>query len=192
MDATGSAPEGTPPAGTAASRGVRPGRAALVVALRCLTTITILVTAYFVLPFTRRDVDVTNLVLGLSAVTAVFALQIRSITRSDHPRLRAVEALTTTMPLFLLLYAATYFVIEESAPGSFSESLTRTDALYFTLTVFSTVGFGDIVARTEPARVLVMTQMVVNILAVGVATRILFGAVEAAVRRQTSGTRDPG
>lgn len=192
MDGTGSSPDGTPPAGTAAPGRIRPGRTALVVALRCLTTITILVAAYFLLPFTRRDVDVTNLVIGLSAVTAVFALQIRSITRSDHPRLRAVEALTTTMPLFLLMYSATYFVIEESAPGSFSESLTRTDALYFTLTVFSTVGFGDIVARTEPARILVMTQMVGNILAVGVATRILFGAVEAAVRRQTSGTRDPG
>ncbi|MFF4579626.1 potassium channel family protein [Streptomyces sp. NPDC001389] len=191
MDATGSGPEGTAPAGTAAPRGVRPGRAALIVALRCVTTTTILVAAYFLLPFSRRDVNVLALVIGLSAVTAVFALQIRSITRSDHPRLRAVEALTTTLPLFLLMYSATYFVIEESAPGSFSEPLTRTDALYFTLTVFSTVGFGDIVAWTEPARILVMTQMVVNIVAVGVATRILFGAVEAAVRRQTSGTRDP-
>ncbi|MEU3911386.1 potassium channel family protein [Streptomyces sp. NPDC029721] len=192
MDRTGSAPDGTPPAGTAAPGRVRKGRAALVVALRCVTTITILVAAYFLLPFTRHDVDVTNLALGLSAVTAVFALQVRSIARSAHPRLRAVEALTTTMPLFLLLYSAAYFVIEQSAPGSFNESLTRADALYFTLTVFSTVGFGDIVARTEPARILVMTQMVGNVLAVGVATRILFGAVEAAVRRQTSGTRGPG
>ncbi|MFH7596016.1 potassium channel family protein [Streptomyces racemochromogenes] len=195
MDATDPTPDGTPPAAAAAprqERRERRGRAALVVALRCLATITVLVSAYFLLPFTRRDVDVRDLVVGLSAVTAVFALQIRSIARSAHPRLRAIEALTTTMPLFLLMYAATYFVIEETTPGSFSESLTRTDALYFTLTVFSTVGFGDIVARTEPARVLVMTQMVVNVLAVGVATRILFGAVEAAVRRQTSGTRDPG
>ncbi|MEW1637085.1 ion channel [Streptomyces sp. NPDC093801] len=197
MDATGSAPGSTPPAGppspgTAAPRRIRRGRAALVVALRCVTTVTILVAAYFLLPFTRRNVDATNLTLGLSAVTAVFALQIRSIARSDHPRLRAVEALATTMPLFLLLYSTTYYLLQESSPGSFSESLTRTDALYFTLTVFSTVGFGDIVPLTESARVVVMTQMVVNVLALGVATRILFGAVESAVRRQTSGTRDRG
>ncbi|KIF04519.1 hypothetical protein PL81_18245 [Streptomyces sp. RSD-27] len=164
----------------------------MLVALRCVTTVTILVAAYFLLPFTRHQVDATNLTLGLGVVTAVFALQIRAIAHSDHPRLRGVEALATTMPLFLLLYSATYYLLQESSPGSFSESLTRTDALYFTLTVFSTVGFGDIVPRTEPARVVVMTQMVVNVLALGVATRILFGAVQSAVRRQTSGTRDQG
>ncbi|MEW2413168.1 ion channel [Streptomyces sp. NPDC046866] len=193
MDATGSSPGSTPPAGTATpARGRRrPGRAALVVTVRSLGTVTVLVCAYFLLPFTRKSIDVTTLALGLTAVAAIFALQIRSITRSAHPRLRAAEALATTMPLFLLLYSTTYFLLEESAPGSFTEPLTRTDALYFTLTVFSTVGFGDIVPRTEPARIVTMTQMTGNILAVGVATRIVFGAVEAAVRRQTAGTREP-
>jgi hypothetical protein len=36
--------------------------------------------------------------------------------------------------------------------------LTRTDALYFTVTVFSTVGFGDITAKTETARLVVTGQ----------------------------------
>ncbi|MBW5482198.1 potassium channel family protein [Streptomyces bambusae] len=197
MDATGSghgsAPPGEAPAGgtpAGASGRRRPTRAAVVVTLRSTTTATVLVAAYYLLPFTRHHVDVTTLVLGLSAVAVIFALQIQSITRSAHPRLRAVEALATTMPLFLLLYSTTYYVLEESVPGSFTEPLSRTDALYFTLTVFSTVGFGDIAARTEPARLVTMTQMAGNILVLGVATRILFGAVEAAVRRQSAGTRE--
>jgi voltage-gated potassium channel len=33
------------------------------------------------------------------------------------------------------------------APHSIGAPLTRTDALYFTVTVFSTVGFGDITAK---------------------------------------------
>ncbi|RSS61446.1 potassium channel family protein [Streptomyces sp. WAC06614] len=197
MDATGSAPDSSPTGGAPTDgiragrpRRRRPSRAALTATLRSVTTATALVAAYYVLPFSRDHVDVTNLGLGLGAVAVIFALQVRSITRSAHPRLRAVEALATTMPLFLLLYATTYYLLEESTPGSFSESLSRTDSLYFTLTVFSTVGFGDIVARTEPARIVTMTQMVGNILVVGVATRILFGAVESAVRRQSGGTRE--
>lgn len=193
MDATDSAQGSPPPGGPAApADGLRrPGRAALAVTLRSLATVTVLLVAYYLLPFTGKTVDVTSLVLGLSGVAVLFAVQIRSIALSDHPRLRAVEALATTIPLFLLLYATTYYLLEASTPGSFTQPLTRTDSLYFTLTVFSTVGFGDIVPLTEPARVVTMTQMAGNILALGVATRIVFGAVEAAVRRQSADTRGP-
>jgi voltage-gated potassium channel len=37
--------------------------------------------------------------------------------------------------------------------------MTHTDALYFTVTVFATVGFGDITARTDTARLLVTVQI---------------------------------
>ena len=33
--------------------------------------------------------------------------------------------------------------------GSFTQPLDHTTALYFTVTVFATVGFGDIVAATD-------------------------------------------
>ncbi|MFI6446014.1 potassium channel family protein [Kitasatospora sp. NPDC050543] len=79
--------------------------------------------------------------------------------RSPRPQLRAVEAVATALPLFLLLFAAVYYLLERSTPESFSESLSRTDALYFTMTVFSAVGFGDISPRSEPARLLATGQM---------------------------------
>ncbi|MFD5806536.1 ion channel [Streptomyces sp. NPDC127020] len=44
--------------------------------------------------------------------------------------------------LFLVLFAGSYYLLVRSAPGSFSEPLNRTDALYFTLTTFTAVGFG--------------------------------------------------
>ena len=43
--------------------------------------------------------------------------------------------------------------------GEFTQPLTRTDALYFTVTVFSTVGFGDISPKLEAARVVLIAQM---------------------------------
>jgi len=38
---------------------------------------------------------------------------------------------------------------------------------YFTVTVFSTVGFGDITAKTEAARLVVTGQMIVDLVASG-------------------------
>jgi hypothetical protein len=40
-----------------------------------------------------------------------------------------------------------------------AEPLSRTDALYYTITVFSTVGFGDITPRADLARIVTMVQM---------------------------------
>lgn len=159
--------------------------------LRPLLTATGLVLAYYLLPLDERFAGgaAVGLVGGLIAVAVLFAWQIRSITRSPYPRLRAVEALATTVSLFLLLFATTYYLLEKAEPGNFSAPLTRTDALYFTLTVASTVGFGDIVARSETARIVTMIQMVGDILLVGVATRLVVEAVQAGLRRQVaSGT----
>jgi hypothetical protein len=50
--------------------------------------------------------------------------------------------------------------------------------LYFTVTVFATVGFGDIVATTQGARVLVMGQMVAGIVIIGLGVRIFVDAVK--------------
>ncbi|MFF3334993.1 potassium channel family protein [Streptomyces sp. NPDC002888] len=145
-----------------------------------------LVTAYYLLPMDRADQtgDSALLACGLLAVVLVFLWELRAIVRSPHPRLRAVEALTATLALYLVLFAGMYYLLEHSSPGSFSEPLTRTDALYFTLTTFSTVGYGDITARSQTGRVLTMLQMTGGLLIVGVAARVLAGAVRAGLRRQ--------
>jgi hypothetical protein len=156
-----------------------------------------LVTAFYVLPLDERGTAGASALLvgGLAAVLLVFGWEVRAIVRSPHPRLKAVEALAATLALFLVLFAGAYYLLDRSSPGAFSEPLTRTDALYFTLTTFSTVGFGDIAARSQTGRVLTMLQMCGGLLLVGVAARVLAGAVQAGLRRrrtpleQPSGTR---
>lgn len=150
-----------------------------------------LVTACYLLPLDERLTAGTSLLLvcGLLAVLLVFCWEVRAITRSPHPRLRAVEGLAATLVLFLVLFAGSYYPLERSAPGSLSESLNRTDALSFTLTTFATVGFGDITARSQTGRVLTMVQMAGGLLLVGLAARmlagaVLAGAVQAGLNRQ--------
>ena len=153
--------------------------------LRVLASAAVVVTAYYLLPFDRAATwgAITLLVIGLAALIALIAFQVRTIVRSPYPNLRAIEALATSLPLFLLLFASTYFVMARLSPGSFGGHLSRTDAMYFTVTVFTTVGFGDITAKTETARLVVTGQMIADLLVLGLGIRIILGAVSRGQQR---------
>ncbi|MFI8889960.1 potassium channel family protein [Streptomyces paradoxus] len=161
-------------------------RATAAVLVRAALIAAGLVTVYYVLPLDGRSTTGTSVLLacGLLLVVMVFSWEVRAIAHSPYPRLKAVEALAATLVLFLLLFAGTYYLLEHSTPGSFSEPLTKTDSLYFTLTTFTTVGYGDVAARSQTGRVLTMIQMAGGLLLVGVAARILAGAVQAGLRRR--------
>ena len=76
-------------------------------------------------------------------------------------------------------------------PASFNtHPLTRTDGLYFTVTVFSTVGFGDITAASQGARLVVTAQMLLDLLALGLVVRAFVGAVQFA-RQQAAPAAGP-
>jgi Ion channel len=174
----------------AARPEVRPPRRTIVrAALRAVGSTAALVAVYYLLPLDRSStwVAVTMLITGLVALIALVVLQVRSIIRSRFPGLRGVEALAISIPLFLLLFASTYVVLAAISAGNFSEPLTRTDALYFTVTVFSTVGFGDITAKTEAARLVVTGQMIADLVLIGLAVRVIVGAVKQGRQRQPAG-----
>jgi hypothetical protein len=83
----------------------------------------------------------------------------QAITGARYPALRAAEALGLILPLYLALFASTYFMMERASAATFAQPLTRTDALYFTVTVFPMAGFGDITPESEAARVVLIVQM---------------------------------
>ena len=62
-----------------------------------------------------------------------------------------------------MVFASTYFLMEQASAANFTEPLTRTDALYFSVTVFTTVGFGDITAKSETARFVLIIQMLADL-----------------------------
>lgn len=172
-----------------------PGRAFVSSTLRAAGSIAALLTIYYVLPLDRVTtwLAVTILIIGLVLLIGLVGFQVRSIVASRFPGLRAVEALATSVPLFLVLFASTYVVMATASAGSFSEQLSRTDSLYFTVTVFATVGFGDITATTQTARLVVTGQMIANLVVIGVAIRVIVGAVQRSrQRRPDAGTGQPG
>jgi hypothetical protein len=149
--------------------------------VRILLTTAILTTLYFVLPLDARITGETAvlLTLGLVATVGMLVFQTQAVVRAPRPALRAAEALSTSFTLFVLVFAVTYYLLNKNGTNVFTQPITRLDSLYFVVTVFGTVGFGDIAARSETARAIVTVQILGDILFVGVAVR----AVVEAVRR---------
>ncbi|MGE0300719.1 potassium channel family protein [Pseudonocardia sp.] len=160
-------------------------RQVVAVMARSLLSTVLMVVVYYRTPLEHR-IDawiVTWFLGGLVALALALAWQVQSILRSRTPKLLAASTIAVGLPFLLLLYSSVYTVMSVDDPGNFSEPLGHTDALYFTMTVFSTIGFGDITPVTEPARIIVMTQMVIGLLAVGVVAKLLFGAAKIAEDR---------
>ena len=156
--------------------------------LRATGSTIALVLSYYLLPLDSRsrDISAVGVVIGGAILIGITAWQVRAILTSTYPTLRAIEALAIIVPLVLLAFAGTYYAMARTSPANFSQPLTRTDALYFTVTVFSTVGFGDITPRTEASRVIVMIQMLADLAAIGLGVRVIAGAVNWARQREPS------
>ena len=157
--------------------------------LRASATTVVLVAAYYLVPLDHLAGVALGVTLaaGLLVLVAMSTYQVRAIIKARYPAIRAIEALAATAPLFLLLFAATYYVMAQADLGNFNvHSLTRTDALYFTVTVFATVGFGDITATTQVARLIVTVQMILDLGVLGLGIRVFLGAVQRGRQQRTA------
>jgi voltage-gated potassium channel len=162
-------------------------RAGALMVLRCAYSLTVIVGLYYVLPLRGDALDGTailRLVIGVLLFVVVLRNQLRRISHADLPELRAVESVVVVVALFLCVYASVYVTLSRIRPSSFSEHLDRTGGLYFVITTFGTVGFGDIFPKTDLARLLVSSQILLDLVFIAVIVRLLFG-----VSRRTLGQR---
>lgn len=164
--------------------------------LRLTLLVSLLLCAYYAIPTarSRNGSDVPWLILDLCIFGVLVGVQIPLIVKAKYPILRAVEALGVLVPVYLLIFARIYLTSSISDPTSFSADLDQTTALYFTVTVFATVGFGDITAQSRQMMLLVTAQMLLNLAILGLMIRLLTGAARRGVARrgEPTGARDAG
>lgn len=154
-------------------------RAVLGAIARFVVTFGLVTTVYFVLPWSPVGSGVRTVfaVVGAAVLLAVVVLwQIRQILRSRTPGLRAVLAVGIALPLFLGIFATAYALMSQRDPGSFTEPLDRVSALYFSVVVFGTVGFGDIAPLSGLSRMLVSAQILLNLAFLALVVRAFFAA----------------
>lgn len=89
--------------------------------------------------------------------------------------------------LYLMLFSRIYVSLSAADGGAFTQVLDHSTALYFTVTVLATVGFGDIAPATNPMRLVVTVQMILNLVLLGVVLRTLFTVGRRSLERRPRG-----
>ena len=149
--------------------------------------------AYYLVPFDGGDLRsvVVRTILSLACVVAVVGWQIRAVTTAVYPQIRAIQALVFASLVTLVVFAGFYLSLSHNYDGAFNESLGQTSSLYFTLTTLATVGYGDIAAKSDTARIVVMIQMVADVAVLGAAIRLIVGRTRSRVE-YAGGSFGPG
>lgn len=152
---------------------------------RLVLALAALVLLYAVAPLdSETSATVVGTMVGAAVVfVAVLVWQVRGLTRSRYPFLRVVHTMSVALGVFVLGFATVYLALSVADPATFTEPLNKVSAVYFTVTVLATVGFGDITATTDGARLLVTAQMVLGLTFIAVVAKFLVGYTEQRTRK---------
>jgi hypothetical protein len=156
----------------------RAARRAVAISLaRAIAGVVVVVSVYYALPLAAESGPAIALRITIAAVLTPLLViwELKAVERADHPELRAIEALSVTVAFMVVVFAVGYSSMSMRDERAFNEVLDRTSALYFTMTTLTTIGYGDIFARTDAARVAVMLQMLFNVAVIGAAVRLIAG-----------------
>ena len=129
----------------------------------------------------RMFIPAVLLLVGLAVYIWFVQREVERVLGSRYPEVLAVEGLILSAALFMVIFATIYLVIDGLNPGSFTEPLSHLSSHYLTLTILSTVGFGDITAVTDQARLAVMIQMAMTLGFLAVTIRVFAWATKRAL-----------
>ena len=170
-------------------------RSAVLSVVGLVVYVVALVAGYFALPALDLRLATTweavvLFLLALSGVSVVYVAQLRRVRSARRPLLRAATLVVVFAATYVVVFAYVYLVLETRSPGELPGLVTHMDGLYFTVTMLTTVGFGDISPMGQPARAVATAQMVFNLLFLGVLVRtaVTVGRDEMTRRRNAGDT----
>ena len=148
-----------------------------------LSIVALLTAGYYFLPGQGRLTTLAwaaVFVPGIAVLGALLLVLVRGLFRAG-PDVRLLS-------LFVLLLVTVFFFAEAfyllgRMPGQMADLRTKTDALYFTLTTLATVGYGDVHAVGQLARVAVIIQISFNLTFLGTAAAVGSGILKARATR---------
>jgi hypothetical protein len=175
--------------------GTTIGARRLGVMLGCLALVILLMSlAYARLP--AAALAINDVLLAAALVLAavgvlvwLFMVGLRTVPHAQRPLMWSVSLLLVLLTAIILLFSYVYLSLQVQTPGSVPGIETHLDAVYFTVTMLATVGFGDITPASQVARSVATFQMLLNLLLIGAIVRVgVSVGKQAAEQRLRSGT----
>ncbi len=170
-------------------------RASLPLALAALGAVFGILALYMWLPEPTGDdppwlvftaIVVVATVYCFAGVWALFRIQ-----KARHPAATGITVLAVMITAIVAIFAMAYLALSIDNPGNFNVPLDKISALYFTMTILTTVGFGDIHAQTHAAMIAVMMQMVLSLTLVTTLGKVLIETSRRATRKRMAALSDP-
>jgi voltage-gated potassium channel len=133
---------------------------------------------YFAVPVEHQSSTVrlvTSLVVALICLViagSVFYREFRRMLRGEELSLTGLQLLMV-LEAVLLMFALGYYSLAIHQPHEMVGIATRVDALYFSVTTVSTVGYGDVHAAGQFARVVTTVQLVFDVVFIAAFARLL-------------------
>jgi len=118
-----------------------------------------------------------GMITGVIALLVIIPVTVRRLTaiyHSNRPIIDAIEAVVLLLTMLSLGFATAYVVLNDKG-GQMTGISTKIDALYFSVTTLTTVGYGDIHATGQFARLVVTTQMVIDLVFIAATFRLIGG-----------------
>lgn len=145
-----------------------------------------LAVVYAVLPIQEDSwwVGVLVAFVVVVAIVPVTVRRVNAIATSSRPLFAAAEAIVIVVAMLVFAFSTSYLAINRSS-GQFTGLETKVDAVYFTITTLSTVGYGDIHASGQLARIVVTLQMLADVTVLALSVRTIVGT--ARQRRSAGG-----
>jgi voltage-gated potassium channel len=107
--------------------------------------------------------------IGLAGAAALIVWQVIAYRDAKMSGRARLQGLLVALYVAVLFFALSYYLLGTSNPEAIVGLETHLDALYFSLTIVSTVGFGDVHAVNQAARAVVSLQLVFDLIFVSLA-----------------------
>ncbi|MEV7429433.1 potassium channel family protein [Nocardioides sp. NPDC092400] len=161
--------------------------------LRLSGVLSAILLLYFTLPV-RSDPPIQTAFRAALALVVLVVLaaglvtQLRLAARDGD---RRVDGLAAAIATVLVVFAYGFYALEVHRPDQVNGLSTRLDALYFTASTMLTVGYGDVHAAGQAARLMVLVQMVFDVVFVAAAAALLTSRVRRAAAEHVGPTPSP-
>lgn len=153
--------------------------------------LTAVLVLYFTVPvsYEVKSDDLVSIVVSILALvllTVLVLLEVRHQLVEDDRRL---DALVIALMIAVLAFALGFYILAERRPDQIADLETRVDALYFTMATLLTIGYGDVHATGQAARVLVLIQMVFNVVVLATAASVISTRIRTRAEQRVEARR---
>lgn len=148
----------------------------------------LIILGYVLAPLSTRPwLGVLVSLTALACALPFLARRARVVRLSNTPLIDALHAIAVFGTMLIVAFASLHYAVAVNVDGQYSGLQTKLDGVYYTVTVLGTVGFGDITADGQLARGLATTNILFNLIALGVGLRLVTFAAQSRFSEQ--GTR---